>query len=91
MPLRAVEKLLISLQLLVKTEKRDIALVSTKLVTSPFKMKPWLFRSLSFILDKLSETLDSAGDFRVFTYDPLARYPAEWVAVDSIIGPTRIL
>jgi hypothetical protein len=35
MPLRAVEKLLILLRLLVKTGKRDIALVSTKLVTPP--------------------------------------------------------
>lgn len=39
-----------------------------------------------FILGKLSESMDSAGDFHVFTYDPLARYPAEWVAVDSIVS-----
>jgi hypothetical protein len=36
-------------------------------------------------LDKLSETMDSVGDFRVFTYAPWARYPAEGEAGYSVV------
>lgn len=38
-----------------------------------------------FILDKLSETMDSADDFRVFACDLLVRYPAEREAGDSVV------
>jgi len=40
-------------------------------------------------LDKLSETMDSARDFRVFKYAPLARYPAEGVAGYSVVELNR--
>ena len=40
-------------------------------------------------LDKLSETVDSAGDLLVFKYDPLARYPAKGVAVYSVVELNR--
>jgi len=40
-------------------------------------------------LDKLSETRDSVGDFRVFTYARLARYPAEGVAGYSVVERNR--
>ena len=37
------------------------------------------------ILDKLSETMNSVRDFRVFTYALLARYPADREVGDSAV------
>ena len=41
------------------------------------------------ILDNLSEAMNSAGDFRVLTSAPLARYPAEREAGDSMVSPCK--